>query len=162
MHKHQLTWQNHSTAEGTLISKKAADKKKRTKTPMKRQFKVRLIEKSLPVNTESEAVATITTLMQMPVVVQTTTTTKPSPIPVMVYNLAQSKIHEIPNPARKFQEEESPFTPNCSNPPMVQQPKATATATSTAPLTRDDTSWPNTMPASTNLLQGHHGQFPQM
>ena len=35
---------------------------------------------------------------------------------------------------------------------MVQQPKATTTATSTAPLTRDDTPWPNTMPAYTNLF----------
>ena len=73
-------------------------------------------------------------------------------ISAVVYNLAQSKIQKIPNPTRKFQEEESPFTPNCGNPPMVQQPMATATATSTAPLTRDDTPWPNTMPASTNLF----------
>ena len=71
---------------------------------------------------------------------------------MMVYNLAQSKIQEIPNPTRKIQEEESPFTPDYSNPLMVQQPKATTAATSIAPLTRDDTPGPNTMPASTNLF----------
>ena len=35
---------------------------------------------------------------------------------------------------------------------MTQQPKATATATSTVPPTRDDTPWPNTMPASSSLF----------
>ena len=34
------------------VPKRAADKKKRIKTPMKRQFKIRLVEKSLPVNAE--------------------------------------------------------------------------------------------------------------
>ena len=60
--------------------------------PMKRQFKVRLDEMSLPTNTEPEVVATVVASTQMPAVKQTTTTAKPSPIPVMVYNLAQSKI----------------------------------------------------------------------
>ena len=88
----------------------------------------------------------------MSVVKQTTTTAKPSPIHVIVYNLAQGKIQEIPKPIKRIHEEGSPFTPNHGNPPMVQQPKAVAIATSTAPLTRDDTPWPNTMPASTNLF----------
>ena len=35
---------------------------------------------------------------------------------------------------------------------MVQQPKATAAATFTSPLTRDDTLWPNIILASTNLF----------
>ena len=111
---------------------------------------VRLIEKSLPVNAESEVVATMVTSMQTPVVKQTTTTTKPSPIPVMVYNLAQSKIQEILNPTRKFQEEESPFTPNHDNPPIMWQHEATATATS--PPTGDDTPWSNITPVSINLF----------
>ena len=128
------------------------DKKKRTKIPGKRQFKVRLIETSLPVDAEPEVVATIATSLQTSVVKPTTTTTKPTPIPLTVYNLAQSKIQKISNPTRKFQEEESPFSPNHDNPPMSQQPKATTATTSTAPLTRDDTPWPNTMPALTNLF----------
>ena len=66
--------------------------------------------------------------------------------------MAQNKIQEIPNHTRKFQEEENQFTPNCGNPPMIQQPNATAAATSTAPLTRDDIPWPTTMSASTNLF----------
>ena len=61
-------------------------------------------------------------------------------IPVTVYNLAQNKIQEIPNPVmRRFQGEENPFTPK-------------ATSTTMAPPTREDTSWSNTTPASNNLL----------
>ena len=52
------------------FTKKAANKKKRTKTPLMRQFKVRLIEKPSLVNAESEAVATTVTSMQIPVVKQ--------------------------------------------------------------------------------------------
>ena len=88
----------------------------------------------------------------MSVLKPTTTTTKPSQIPVMVYNLAQGKFQEIPKLTRRLQEEEIPLTPNGHNPPMVQQPKAATIATSTGPLTRDDTPWPNTMPSSTNLF----------
>ena len=50
---------------------------------------------------------------------------------------------------RRFQGED-PSTSNGHNLPKVQQPKATATAT--APQTREDTPWPNTMQASTNLF----------
>ena len=48
----------------TPVSKRAADKKKRTKTPIKRQFKVRLVEKPLPINIKPEAVTTIATATQ--------------------------------------------------------------------------------------------------
>ena len=81
----------------------------------------------------------------------------------MVYHLAQSKIQEIPNPTRKFQEEESPFTPNCDNPSMMQQPKATAAATSTAPQPEMTLhSQIPCQPPPICLLQEHHGQFPLM
>ena len=116
---------------------------------MKRQFKIRLIKKSLP---ESEAAATMVTSTPTSVVKPTTTTTKPSPIPVMMYNLAQGKFQEIHKSTKRFKEEEGPFTPNCNNPPMVQQPKAATAITSTAPLTENDTPWPNTITASTNLF----------
>ena len=93
---------------------------------------VRLIEKSLLVNTEPDVVATTMTSTQTSVVKPTTTAAVPSPIPLTVYNLAQTKVQEIPNPTRKFQEEESPFTPNCRNTPMMQQqPKAATAATFT-------------------------------
>ena len=130
---------------------------------MKRQFKVRLVEKSLPNNAESEAVATAATSTQMPVVKETTTTAKPSPIPMMVYNLDKSKIQEILNPTRLVQEEENPFTPNHSNPPMVQQSKATTTATSTAHQPEMTLHGQILcQPPPICLLQGHHGQLPLM
>ena len=91
----------------------------------------------------------------------TATTANPTPIPVTVYNLAESKIQEIPNPPmRRFQGEEDPSTPSGDNSTKAQQPKVTAAVT--APQTREDTPWPNTMPASTNLLlqEHHHDQTP--
>ena len=71
-------------------------------------------------------------------------------IPLTVYNLAQNRVQEIPNPTGRFQEEEHPFTPNHGYPPMAQQP--TTTTTFIAPTTKDDTPWPNTIPALTNLF----------
>ena len=139
---------NTTSLQKTPVPQKVANKKRRTKTPIKRQFKVRLVEKSLLVNPEPEVVATTATLTQTSVVKPTTTTAKHSLIPLMVYSLAQSKIQEIPNPTRKFQEEESPFTPNHGNTPVAQQqPKAKNIATSTAPLTIDNTPWANTIQA---------------
>ena len=130
---------------------------------MKRQFKVSLIEKPLPTNTEPEAVATTATAPQTSKVKPTTTHTKwPTakliPIPLKVYNLSSDKIQEVPSSSMKMsQGREGPFTPNHDNPLMEQQlstlkPKATATATSAVPLTRDDTPWPNTVLTSTNLF----------
>ena len=142
-----------TSPQKTPIPKRVADKKKRTKTPIKRQFKVRLVERSLQVNREPEVVATTVTLTQTSVVNPAATAAKPSLIPLMVYNLSETKVQEIPKPTRKFQKEESPFTPNHVNPPVAQQqPKVTTTATFTALLTRDGTSWPNTVPTSTNLF----------
>ena len=84
-----------------------------------------------------------------PDVKTTATTANPTPIPITVYNLAQSIIHKIPNPPiRRFQGEEGPSTPSGDNPPKVQQPKATVMALHT----REDTPWPNTILASTNLF----------
>ena len=108
----------------------------------------------LTVNTEPEAVATTATSTQTSVVKSTATAAKPSPISLTVYNLLQAKVQEIPNPTiRKFQDGESPFTPNHNNPPMAQEQfKATVTATFTALLTRDNNLWPNSVLASTNLF----------
>ena len=117
---------------------------------------MRLIEQSLPVNPilpinpTPTAVTTTAASTQMSAVKPTATTANPTPIPVTVYNLTQSRIQEIPNPTiRKFQGKEGPSTPNRYNPPQVQQPKATSTAT--APQTREDIPWPNAIPVSTNL-----------
>ena len=96
----------------TPIPKKAAEKK-RAKAPVKRRFKVRVIAQPLPVNptmpvNPTPAAATTTaTSTQMSAVKLTTTTASPTPIPVTLYNLAQSRIQEIPNsPIRRFQGEE--------------------------------------------------------
>ena len=115
---------------------------------------------TLAINPTPMVVTTMATSTQMSVVRPNATTANPTPIPVTVYNLAQSQIQEMANPPmRRFQGEEDPSTPSGDNPPKVQQPKATATAT--APQTREDTPWPNTMqPVLTCLSQGHHGQFP--
>ena len=87
----------------------------------------------------------------MSAVKPTVITANSTPIPVTLYNLAQSRIQEIPNPPiRTSQEEGGASTPNRDNPPKAQQPKATTTATD--PQTREDTPWPNTMPASTNFF----------
>ena len=81
---------------------------------------VRLVERSLPVNPQPEAVATTANSTQISVVKPIVTAAKPNLIPLTVYNLSQTKVQEIPNPTRKFHEEESPFTPNHGNPPMAQ------------------------------------------
>ena len=54
-------WLGKSTSlQKAPVPRKAADKK-RSKAPIKRQSKVRLIERSLPVNQESKVVATMAT-----------------------------------------------------------------------------------------------------
>ena len=80
------------------VPKRAADKKKKTRTPIKRQFKVGLIEETLPVNTRPEVVATMVTSTQTQVVKPTATTAKPSPIPMTVYSLFQTKVKKNPQP----------------------------------------------------------------
>ena len=131
-----------------------AGKKKRAKAPIRRRFKVRLIEQCLPinptfpVNLALTVVTTMVTSTQTSAVKLTATTANPTPLPVTIYNLAQSRIQEIHNPPiRKIQGEEGSSTPNSDNPPKVQQPQAATTATS--PQT---TPWPNTMPTSTYLF----------
>ena len=99
------------------VPKKA--EKKRAKAPVKRRFKLRLIEQSLPINPTLPVNATptvVTTTAEstlMSAVKPTATTANPTPLPVTIYNLAQSRIQEIPNPPiMKFQGEEGPSTPN--------------------------------------------------
>ena len=54
----------------------------------------------------------------------------------------QKEVQLIPNPNNPLMEPH----------PTPLQPKAPATASAAIPLTRDDTSWPNTVPTSTNLF----------
>ena len=79
---------------------------------------------------------------QMPIVKSMATS-----IPVTVYNLAQGNFEGIPYPAGRPQVEENPSATNC-NPP---QPEAAPNAPSFQ--VREDTPWPNTVPASMNLSE---------
>ena len=108
---------------------------------------------TLPTNLtlSTEPTLTVATTMvttQMPVTRTAAATT--TAIPVTVYNLAQGKFKGIPYATKRLQEEEGPSTPSSINPLVEQQPKAAITAT--GPQKREDTPWPNTMPASTNLF----------
>ena len=100
--------------------KKAADKR-RTETLIKRQCKVRLIEKSLP---EPKAVATMAASTPTSVVGPTTTTTKPSPIPVDGIQPGSGQNPRNPQSHKKVPGRRSQFTLNCDNPPIAQHPMA--------------------------------------
>ena len=104
-----------------------------------------------PVNPKPPAehnptVATSTTTTQMPVVKSAATS-----IPVTVYNLVQGKFEGIPYPTGSSQVEENPSVPSCNTPQQRQHPEATPIVTTLK--TREDTPWPNTVPASTNLFE---------
>ena len=146
------------------VPKKAIDRrqKKRSKMPIRKQFKVRLIKKPPSHTTKPEATANTVTATQTSMMKPTATSTKwpTASIPLTVYNVPSTKIQEIPRYSmQKPQEEEVPLIPNPNNPPMEQQPtplqsKAPATASAVIPLTRDGTptlSWPQQI----YLLPGH-------
>ena len=115
-----------SLLQKTPVPKKA-EKKKRAKPPMKRRFKVRVIVQPLPLNPTLPsnptpmAVTTMATSTQTSAVKSTATTANPTPIPVTLYNLAQSRIQEIPNPLMRRFQGEDPSTPSGDNPSKSQQ-----------------------------------------
>ena len=100
---------------------------------------VNLTHSAEPNHTEVNTMATT----QMPVAKLTTMAA--TSIPVNVSNLAQGKFEGIPYPTGKPQEE-GPSAPSCNTPQEKHQPETAA------PQNREDTPWPNTMPASTNLF----------
>ena len=141
----------------TPVSKKA--KKKRVKMPVKRRFKVRVIEQpmttnpTLPANPalSTEPTPTVDITMATTQIPEARTAAAPTTaIPVTVYNLAHGKFKGISYPTKWLQEEGPPM-PSGNNPFVEQQPKVAVTAT--APQNREDTPWPNTMPTSTNLFE---------
>ena len=83
-----------------------------------------------------------TTLTQTPMVKSAAAS-----IPVIVYNLAKGKFHGVPYPTKRPQAKQIPSVHN-SNPPQLE-------AIPNAPTfqVREDTPWPNTELASTNLFQ---------
>ena len=99
----------------------------------------------LPVE-PTPTVATSTATTQMPVVKSAVMS-----IAVTVYNLVQGKFERIPYPTGRPQLEENPSAPSCNTSQQRQQPEAAANITTLQ--TREDTSWPNTMPVSKNLFE---------
>ena len=106
---------------------------------------------TLPVNpimpavpTPTIAISTATT--QMPVVKSAATS-----IPVTVCNLEQGKFEGIPYLTKRPKVEENPSVPSCNAPKQRQQPEAAPSITTFQ--VREDTPCPNTMLASTNLLE---------
>ena len=72
-------------------------------------------------------------------------------IPVIVHNLVHGKFEGIPYPTGSPQVEENPSAPSCNTPQQRQQPEAIPNVTTFQ--VREDTSWPNTMSASTNMFE---------
>ena len=121
--------------------------------PIRKQFKVRLIEKPPSNTTKQEAITINAIATQTPMAKPTSTSTKWSatPIPLTVHNIPTTKVQEVPRSSmQKPQVGEVPLIPNLNPTPL--QPRAPATASAAIPPTRHDTPWPNTVPASTNLF----------
>ena len=97
----------------------------RTKVPVKRTFKVRVIAQHMPTNPTPPAEPN-PTVYNTVATTQTPVAKSAAPaailIPVTVYNLAQGKFEGIPYPTGKPQEEEGPSTPQ-----LYQSPGKTAT-----------------------------------
>ena len=131
---------------------KKVEKKRRAKAPVKRRFKVRVI--ILPMTHQphfsSEPNPDCWTYFYISYfnsnIPNASGKSSSHIIPVTVYNLAQVKFEGIPNPTGKPQEEENSSTPSCNVPQERQQPAPAAQQD------REDTLWPNTIPASINLF----------
>ena len=117
-----------SSLQKAPVPRKAIDKKqkKRSKMPIGKQFKVRLIKKPLSPTMKPETVATTANAMQTSMTKPTATSTrwptaKHTPIPLTIYNMPSAKIQEVPSSStQKPQGGEGPLIPNHNNSPMEQ------------------------------------------
>ena len=107
-----------TSLQKTPVPKKGIDqrqKRKRSKMPIRKQFKVRLIEK-LPSNTtKPQATTSNATATQTPMTKPTATATKLPivAIPLTVHNIPTAKIQEVPRSTMwKAQGGEVPLIPN--------------------------------------------------
>ena len=129
-----------------------ADKKRRTRAPVKRRYKVRVIAQPLPITPTPTVAVNSTPTVPTPTVA-TTATIMPMvksaamSILVMVYNLAKGKLEGVNYPTGRPQSEEIPSSLNFN--PL--QPEAIPNAPTFQG--REDTPWPNTLPASTYLFK---------
>ena len=129
---------------------KKLEKERRAKVTVKRRFKVRVITQPMSVNPTLPMNPIPPAKFTSPVATLTATTPEvksaATSISVTVYNLVQGRFEGIPYPTGKPQQKENPSTHSCNTPQEREQPVAVA------PHNREDTPWPNTMPASTNLI----------
>ena len=100
----------------------------------------------IPLAVPIPTVTTSTATTQIPVVKSAATS-----IPVTVYILAQGKLEGIPLPHRKALSGRKSFCPQLQYTPTKQQPEVTSSVTTFQ--VKEDTTWPNIMPASTNLFE---------
>ena len=124
-------------------------KKKSTRVPIKRRYKVRVLAQTIP--TTPIPTAAVKLIPTVPIhTVATTSTQTPMvkstavSIPVMVFNLATRKFAEVPYPTGRPQNEGNPSIHKSNPPPLEDIPSAPV---------RQDTSWPSTEPASENLFK---------
>ena len=106
-----------TSLQKTPVPKKAVDqrqKKKRSKMPIRKQFKVRLIEKPASNTMKPEATTTNATATQTPVTKPTAMSTKwpTAPILLTVHNIPTTKIQEVPRSSMLKPHGEVPLIPN--------------------------------------------------
>ena len=126
--------------------KMSEQKKRRTRVPTKRRYKVRVIAQPIPTTPTTPVNSTptvpsptvATTSTQMPMVKSTAMS-----ILVMVYNLATGKFAEVPYPTGRPWNERNPSVHSPNPPPLETIPNAPV---------RWDTPWPSTESASKNLF----------
>ena len=131
---------------------KLNEKKRRTRKPAKRRYKVRVIAQPIPKTPVPTAPVNSTPIVPTPTV-STTSTQMPmvksaaTSIPVMVCNLAKGKFDGVPYPTERPQAEEIPSV-HISNPPPLE-------AILNAPTfqVREDTPWPNKESVSISLFE---------
>ena len=147
---------NGSLTRKTLMLKKA-EKKSRARTPVKRRYKVRVVTQPLP-TTPTLPVNPISPVVPTPTVATSTTTTQTpmmksaaTSIPVIVYNLAQGNLNEFPTPQEDLKWKKILLLPAAMHPSQRQQAEAIHNAPTFQ--VREDTPWPNNVPASTNLFE---------
>ena len=144
--------QNNNPMTRKAQGPKMNGKKRRARVPAKRRYKVRVIAQPIPTTPIPTAPVNLTPTVPTPTVATTSTQTPvvkyaAASILVMVYNLAKGKFDGVPYPTGRPQTEKDPSIHN-SNPPQLE-------AIPNAPTfqVREDTPWPDTVPASTNLFK---------
>ena len=124
-------------------------KKRRTRVPTKRRYKVRVIAQAIPTTPMPTTPVNLTPTVPIPTVTTTSTQTPvvksaTTSILVMVFNLATAKFAEIPYPTGRPQNEGNPSVHDSNPPPLEDIPNA--------PVIQD-TPWPSTESASENLFE---------